>query len=84
MPLVDIDTTTPPYLRQDIYTTADTNGNSRACRIIYSQEGKVLDVMTRYGGWPSWTFDLFPLEKINVRPREYRQILRLETARWRQ
>lgn len=81
--LPEVDTSIPPAYRQDIYTTADPNGNSRACRIIYGRDGEVLDVIRRDYSWPSWTYELPAMLKIHVRAGEWRAICKMETARWR-
>ena len=73
-----------PYLRQDISTSPDTNGNSRKCRIIYSATGQVIDVLKWEYNYPEWTKQLYSLPHLHVRPIQYRAVLNLETAKIRQ
>lgn len=73
-----------PFIKQDINTSPDVNGNSRKCRIIYNAKGQVIDVLRWDYGYPIWTDRLFSLPSLRVGPTQYRMVLNLETGKIRQ
>ena len=65
-----------PFMRQELRTTNDGNGNPRRCHVIMSETGNILDVMdVGYGNLPNWVKKLVELPSVKVGPREYRTFL---------
>lgn len=71
-----------PFMRQEIKTVSDRNGNSRRCHVIMSGTGNILDVLTdSYGNLSKWVKELVELPSVNVAPREYRSFLSFQARK---